>query len=130
MCNRNCDKFCPNFVFSDSVTIVTVDGTDTLVIDIPGAPSAYYNCRKICLAVTQAIPAAATLDMPVAISIGGVTTTVYPIVSCNCAQVTARQIDTRYKYKLKVFTNGTGGVFKVYNLPTHICPTVLPTLEA
>ena len=130
MCNRSCDKFCPNLIFSDSVTIVTIDGTDTLVIDIPGAPSAYYNCRRICLAVTQAIPEAATLDMPVAISIAGVTTSVYPFVGCNCTQVTARQIDTHYKYKLKVFTNSTSGVFKVYNLPSHICPVTLETLEA
>lgn len=129
MCNRNCDRFCPNFIFSDSITVVTVDGVDTLVIDIPAPASAYYNCRKICLALTEAIPDAATLEMPVAISIGGDTTTVYPIVDCTGLQIVAKQIVTRYKYKLKVFTNATSGVFKVYNLPNCISRTVLPTLE-
>ena len=31
----NCYKLCNNLVISDSVTVVTVDGTDTLVIDVP-----------------------------------------------------------------------------------------------
>ena len=58
--------------------------------------------------------------MPVAISIAGNTTTVYPLVRCNCAQVTACGIRTRTKYPVIVSTNSTGGVFKVLrNLPCY-----------
>ena len=121
MCTVNCDKLCPNLIFSDSVTVQTIDAVDTLVIDIPAPAASYYNNRKICLVLTETIPATATIDMPVAISIGGVTTTIYPLVDCSCVQVVARQITTRYKYKVKILTNvSSAGVFKVYNLPVCI----------
>lgn len=109
MCYNNC-QICKRLVISTSVTVVTVDGTDTLVIDIP-AGTYGDNCRY-CLVVAQAIPATATINMPVAISIAGVVTTVYPLVRCDCAQVTACAIRTRTKYPVIVSTNATGGVFK------------------
>lgn len=124
MCNRNCNKLCPNLIFSDSITIVD----DTLVIDIPGLAASYYNCRKLCLVLTEALPDAATIVTPVAISIGGITTTLYPLVDCNGVQLTAAQLSTRYKYKVKVATNATAGVFKVYNLPCQNTTGVLETL--
>jgi hypothetical protein len=34
MCKNNC-KICDNIVISDSVTLVTVDGVDTVVINVP-----------------------------------------------------------------------------------------------
>ena len=108
-CFNNC-KLCRNLVISTSVTVVTVDGVDTLVIDIPAG--FYANCRKVCLVIAQTIPDTATLNMPVAISIGGVTTTVYPVVGCDCAQVTASAIRTRTRYPLKISTNSTSAVFK------------------
>lgn len=107
--NNNC-QLCKNLVISTAVTVVTVDGTDTLVIDIP--TGFYGNNCKICLVIAQAIPATATINMPVAISIGGDTTTVYPIVRCDCAQVTACAIRTRKKYPLRISTNATSAVFK------------------
>ena len=110
-CNYNCNRLCPKAIFSNSVTVVTVNGVDTLVIDIPSATYS-DNCRY-CLFIIQAIPATATINMPVAISIGGVTTTVYPLVRCNCSQVTACAIRTRHKYSVLVSTNAAGGVFKV-----------------
>lgn len=110
MCYNNC-QICKRLVISTSVTVVTVDGTDTLVIDIP-AGTYGDNCRY-CLVVAQAIPATATINMPVAISIAEVVTTVYPLVRCDCAQVTACAIRTRTKYPVIVSTNATGGVFKV-----------------
>ena len=110
MCYNNC-QICKRLIISDSVTVVTVAGVDTLVIDIP-AGSYGNNCRY-CIVVAQAIPDTATINMPVAISIGGVTTTVYPLVRCDCAQVTACAIRTRTKYPVIVSTNATGGVFKV-----------------
>ena len=108
-CN-NC-KICNRLIISNSVTVVTVAGVDTLLIDIPAAT--YMDGWRYCLVVAQTIPNTATINMPVAITIGGVTTTVYPLTRCDCAQVTACAIRTRTKYPVLVSTNATGGVFKV-----------------
>lgn len=97
--NQNC-QLCRNLVISTGVSVVTVDGTDTLVIDIPAG--VYGNGCKVCLVIAQSIPTTATIAMPVAISIGGDTTTVYPIVGCNCNQITACAVRTRRKYPLRV----------------------------
>lgn len=124
-CKNNC-KLCDNLVISNSVTVVTVGGTDTLVIDIPAAT--YRDCQRLCLVIAQAIPTTATIATPVAISIGGDTTTVYPLVRCDCAQVTACAIRTRTRYPLRVSTNTVGGVFKVLK-GLSCCPdTSLATL--
>lgn len=110
MCNNSCNE-CPRKIFSTSVTVVTVDGTNTLVIDVP--EQTFANCQKGCLVIIQNIPTTATIAMPVAISIGGNTTTVYPLVSCDCSQVTACMLRTRRRYPFKVSTNLAGGVFKI-----------------
>lgn len=126
-CIRNC-RLCRNIVISTSVTVVTVDGTDTLVIDIPSG--FYPDCRRVCLVVAQTIPTTATIAMPVAISIGGDTTTVYPIVNCDCSQVTACAIRTRTKYGLCISTSATSAVFKSLKpLTCYPAPTleVIPT---
>lgn len=108
-CIKNC-RLCRNLVISTAVTVVTVDSVDTLVVDIPAG--FYANCRKICLVIAQTIPTAATIGMPVAISIGGDTTTVYPVVGYDCAQVTACALRTRRKYPLRISTTPTSAVFK------------------
>lgn len=107
--NQGC-RLCRNIVISDAVTVVTIDGTDTLVIDIPAG--FYPDCRRVCLVVAQTIPATATINMPVAISIGGDTATVYPILNCDCTQVTACAIRTRTRYGLRINTSATSAVFK------------------
>ncbi len=107
----NCYKLCRNTVISDSVAVVAVDGVDTLVIDVPATTFA-DGCRYEII-VAQTIPDEATINMPVAISIGGDTTTVYPLVRCDCAQITACGIRTRTRYPVLVATNAIGGVFKV-----------------
>lgn len=109
-CDKNC-KICPHSVISTAVTVITVGGTDTLVIDLP-AGSTFMNGCKYCIIVTQAIPAAATINMPVAFSIGGDTTTVYPFINCNCTQVTACGIHSRTRYAVRVLTNTASGVFR------------------
>ena len=108
-CNRNC-KICPNVVLSDSASVITVDGTATLVIDIPAG--SYSNGHRYCIVVAQSVPDTATINMPVAFSIGGVTTTVYPFNNCNCTQITACGIQTRTRYPVVVSTTPTGGVFR------------------
>lgn len=110
MCKNSCNE-CPRKVYSSSVSIVTVDTVDTLVIDVP--LQSFRNCQRGCLVLTQNIPAGATISMPVAVSIGGVTTTVYPVVSCDCSQVTACALRTRRRYPFKVATTPTGAVFKI-----------------
>lgn len=118
-CQNSC-KLCDNLIISQSVTVITIDGTDTLVIDLPART--YGDCCKYCIVIAQTIPTTATINMPVAFSIGGVTTTVYPFVRCDCSQVTACQIRTRTRYSTRVSTNSTGGVFKSLG-GLSCCPT-------
>lgn len=111
-CSRQCNKLCSHYIISDSISVVTVDGTDTLVIDIPS--STYADGSTYCIITAQAIPSTATVNMPVAISIGGVTTTVYPLVCSRTGlQAVACQVNTRSRYKTCVRTNATTGVFSV-----------------
>lgn len=109
-CNGNC-KICSHIVISTAVTVITVDGVDTLVIDLP-ATGSYLNHYKYCIVIAQAIPATATINMPVAFSIGGDTTVVYPFINCNCVQVTACGVQTRTRYPVVILTNTTSGVFR------------------
>ena len=108
-CNNQCN-ICPNLVISDSVSIVTINNVDTLVIDLP--TGTYLNCNKYCIVVAQTIPDEATINMPVAFSIGGVTTTTYPFINCNCTQVTASGVRSRVRYPAVVFTNASGAVIR------------------
>lgn len=120
-CIRNDCSVCKNLTITSSVTVVTVDGVDTLVFDIP-AGGCYCNGSKICLVIAQTIPETATINQPVAISIGGDTTTVYPIVRCDCAPATACQFRTRKKYPLRIQTSATSAVFKSLG-GLSCCPT-------
>lgn len=106
-------KLCNNFITSNSVSVVTVDGVDTLVIDLPSnIPRGYTNGRKVCVAVAQNLPSTATILMPVAFSIGGDTTTVYPLLDGYCNQITACGIRTRTRYATCVNTRN-GGSFRL-----------------
>ena len=126
-CNYVCNKLCNNLIISNSITVVTIDGTDTLVIDIPA--STYRNGEIFCIVTAQSIPATATVTMPVAISINGDTTNVYPLVcSKTCLQAVACQVNARRKYKVVVSTNTSSGVFKaIYGLNSY-CAELLPSL--
>ncbi len=124
-CKPSC-KLCDNLVISQSVTVVTVDGTDTLVIDLPART--YGNGCKYCIVIAQTIPDTATINMPVAFSIGGDTTTVYEFVRCDCSQITACAIRTRTRYSTRVSTSATSGVFKsmggLCQCPTNVLETL------
>ena len=128
MCNNKNCRICDRLVISDSVSIVTVDGADTLVIDIPAG--VYANGEKYCVVVAQSIPATATINLPVAFSIGGVTTTVYPFINCNCTQVTATGVRTRCRYPVVVHTTPTSGVFRTLNSIRCYPTDNLPSLPA
>ena len=108
-CSPSC-RLCRNLIISESVSVVTVNGVDTLVVDLPS--QAYNDNQKYCIVIAQTIPTTATIYMPVAFSIGGDTTTVYPFVRCDCSQITACGIRTRTRYSTVVSTNAIGGVFK------------------
>lgn len=127
MCKNNC-KICDNIVISDSVTLVTVDGVDTVVIDVPA--TSFRDEQRICLVIAQTIPTTATIVAPVAISIGGDTTTVYPLVRCDCTQATVCAIRTRTRYPLVVSTNATGGVFKALRGLACAPGNALPAIPA
>lgn len=118
-CKNSC-TLCRNLIISQSVTVITVDGVDTLVIDLPAR--FYGDDCKYCIVIAQTIPTTATIAMPVAFSIGGDTTTVYPFVRCDCSQVTACAIRTRTRYSTIVSTNTVGGVFKSLG-GLSCCPT-------
>ena len=109
MCKQSCNE-CPNKIFSAGVSVTAVAGVNTLVINIPS--QSFRNGQRGCLVITQSIPDTATINMPVAITIGTSTVT-YPVVKCSCAQVTACAIRSRRRYPFKVSTNATGGVFKI-----------------
>lgn len=104
-CNTRCN-ICERIVFSNSITVAG----ETLVINI--ANGSYADCQKFCLILIQNIPDTATINMPVGITIG-TDTTVYPMVRCDCTQVTACALRTRTRYPMKVATTATSAVFKV-----------------
>ena len=103
----NC-LLCRRFAGSASVTVVGA----SLVVNIPAA--SYNNCTRICLGILQELPDAATINMPVVITIGA-NTTQYPLVRCDGNPVTASDIAFRGLYKLRVQTSPTSAVFKVLN---------------
>ena len=119
VCKPSC-KLCKNLVITQSATIVAVNGVDTLVLDLP--VRCYLDNCKVCIIIAQNLPAETTITTPVAFSIGGDTTTVYPFVRCDCSQVTACAIRTRTRYSTIVSTNAVGGVFKSLG-GLSCCPT-------
>lgn len=125
MCKNSCNECCRK-VFSTGVSIVTIDGTDTLVIDFP--QQSFFNCQRGCFVITQAIPTTATIVTPVAISIGGDVTTTYPVVDCNGVQVTVPMLRSRRRYPFKVATDATSGVFKVLRNLSCAPNTALATI--
>lgn len=109
MACENVCKLCNKLIISDAVTYTAA--TNSLTIDIPAGT--YYRGQKYCLVVAQAIPDTTTITALVYISIGGDTTTLYPLVRCNCTQVTACSMRTRTKYSTVVVTDSATGSFKM-----------------
>ena len=116
-------QLCKNLIVSDSVTFA--DGT--LLIDIPAG--AYNANQKYCIVVAQTIPDTTTINAPVAITIGGDTATTYPLVNCDCTNVSACSINTRTRYSVCVKTNIGTGAFKLLGkIPCSRCTNSLSSL--
>lgn len=122
-CKTVC-RLCDRLIISNSVTVV---GTD-LVVDIPAG--VYGSCDKFCIVVAQAIPDAATINMLVSVSIGGVTATLYPLTDKCGVQLTASEIRTRTKYSTNVVTTATGGSFRIMSRICNRDDNTLPALPA
>lgn len=109
-------RLCPRLIFSEAVTFTAPN----LIIDLPAG--AYNNSQRYCIVVTDAIPSDTTREAPVFFTIGG-GTVLYPFVSCDGAQLTERNIDTRTRYSVCVDTTATGGSFRLLGracvLPTN-----------
>lgn len=110
-CKPNC-KLCDHLVISQAVTFAS----GNLVINLPAG--AYNNGEKYCIVVAQAIPATATINAPVVITIG-TGAQQYPLTNRCCAPVTACGIRTRTRYATKVVTSATGGTFRLLG---NVCP--------
>lgn len=122
MACKNVCRLCDRLVLSSSVTFATATG---LVINIPQAT--YTNGEKYCIVVAQPIPATATIAANAYITIGS-STTLYPLVDCSGAQLSACDINTRTKYSTRVTTTPTGGVFKLIGTLSNHDAKNLPSL--
>ena len=107
---KNICKLCPRFVISQAVTYA--DGV--LTVNLPAG--SYCNGGKYCIVIAQSIPSTAIIGAPVVVTIG-TGTVQYPLIKCNCKQVTACALRTRTRYSTVVETTPTGGSFKLLGRP-------------
>ena len=125
-CINNC-SLCRKLIISQAINFDTT--TNTVIVDLPAGN--YGNCCDYCIVFAQSIPASATINAPVVFSIGGGATQ-YPFLNCDCTPILASQIRTRRKYKTKVSTAVSSGVFKYIGkccLPSN-STTVLQSIPA
>ncbi len=97
---------CDRLILSQAVTF---SGTN-LIVNIP--EEKYADGEKYCIIIAQPIPTTTTIAANVVITIGTDTTT-YPLLNCDCTNVKACQIKTRYRYSTIVHTDMQSGVFKL-----------------
>ena len=112
-CKTSC-KLCDRLVISQAVTFAG----GNVVVNLPAG--SYRNGCKYCIVIAQAIPAAATINAPVVVTIG-TGTEQYPLTNRCCAQATACGIRTRTRYSAVVSTSATGGAFRLLG-KTCPCP--------
>lgn len=112
-CKTSC-KLCDRLVISQAVTFTG----GNVVVNLPAG--SYRNGCKYCIVIAQAIPATATINAPVVVTIG-TGTQQYPLTNRCCAQVTACGIRTRTRYSTTVSTSATGGTFRLLG-KTCPCP--------
>lgn len=120
----NYKRLCDKLIISNSVTFT--DGS--LTINIPDG--SYLSKEKYCIVVAQNIPEETTINAPVVITIGD-ETTAYPLVNCDCTNVTACSINRRTRYSVVVKTDIASGVFALREkLPCSRCGNNLASLPA
>lgn len=118
-------KLCNRLIISQSVTFTG----GNLVINIPEGN--YSNREKYCIVVAQNIPVATTIAAPVVITIGDDATTTYPLMNCDCTNVTACSINRRTRYSVCVYTDISTGVFKLLGkIPCSQCANSIDSLPA
>lgn len=118
----NYKKLCKRLVISEAVTFAG----DTLTINIPDGN--YGDGEKYCIVVAQTIPDTTTVAANVVITIGD-DTTEYPLLNCDCTNVSACSINIRTRYSVVVNTNIQDGVFKLMGrLPCSRCINNAPSL--
>lgn len=105
-CSNVC-KLCPKLNISDSITFTAGTG---LIINIP--QNSFRDGEILCIVLSKVIPPETTITAPTFITIGDGTVQ-YPLVKCDCSQVLASSLRTRTRYRVRVSTNATGGVFKL-----------------
>lgn len=116
MACKNICRLCDKLILSTAVTYTAPN----LIVNIPAG--AYNDGEKYCIVVAQTIPNTATVNAPVVVTIGDGTVQ-YPLLTCDCAPVTAASLRNRTKYSTKVVTTATGGSFKllgtICNMPNN-----------
>lgn len=124
-CKGNC-SICKSIIISESVLFdPTTNSLDiTLPTPITGETFPYVSGCKVCIVIAQAIPASTTINAIVNIVIGG---TRFPLLTCDCREVTACQIKTRTRYATKVVTSSVSGSFR---LLSNLCCTRPTNLSA
>lgn len=104
-CKSVC-RLCDKIRISQSVEFTG----GNLVINLPAG--SYGDGCKYCIIIAQTIPSTTTITAPVYLSIG-TGAELYPLVKCDCSQVSACGLRTRTRYSTVVSTNPTGGSFKL-----------------
>lgn len=118
-------RLCDRLIISTAVTFAD----NTLTIDLPAG--SYNDKEKYCIVVAQNLPDTTTITAPVVITIGGDTTTTYPLMNCDCTTVYACSINRRTRYTVCVHTDIASGVFKlVGKIPCSRCENNLSALPA
>lgn len=121
-CKTIC-RLCDKLVISQAVNYSAVSG---LIINIPAG--SYTNGQKVCLVIAQNIPAAATINAPVSITIG-TGTQLYPLNRADCTQATACNLRTRTRYSTRISTTSTGGAFKLLGRPCCAPSNALASID-
>lgn len=121
-CKTIC-RLCDKLVISQAVNYSAASG---LIINIPAG--SYTDGQKACLVIAQNIPAAATINAPVSITIG-TGTQLYPLNRADCTQATACNLRTRTRYSTRISTTSTGGAFKLLGRPCCAPNNILASID-
>lgn len=114
-CKTIC-SLCKHLILS---TYVSWDATNgRVVIGLPAGT--YYQGEKYCIVVAQPIPATATINAPVVVSIGS-SATPYSVVNCDCTPLTSCGVRSRTKYSTCLTTTGAGATFRMLGKVCRCC---------